>query len=433
MPERFHCFLDLATREGLQGRLVVELFADVVPKTCNNFKQLCTGTGTRKSLCYVGSRVSRVVPGFAFHAGALSGYNLSSRGGTFRDENFDLPHDGAGVLSMVSPGRDKCGSQFSVSFRSTPQLNNVQVVFGKVVAGFDLMNRIEQTPVAASGGGRGGRPVDDLVIARCGLVPADADIDEFAANVPEMSVKEIDEAFEADFAQELAQISTRRERHLVPKGRRQSRLRVSYGDDSDYDDPDDVDQRFRDERRRWRGERNLRRARGEGFGHSARARRQGNDFKLGRGRSRDRSDEKWERGTKIGTVPRRPQRSASPEKWQRGSKLRPAKLEFSLSSSSKPSLVRGRGRKEAYRRPEAPRRGPKEVVARGGVTRQCKGRGFTRSFASARAYDDEAGAIVSRPNENSEEPSVESHTDSRIELHDDYDFEDDDDEEMDYY
>ncbi|KAI4301188.1 hypothetical protein L6164_034492 [Bauhinia variegata] len=164
-------YLDVSIDENPVGRIVIELFADIVPKTAENFRALCTGEkgfgkSTGKPLHYKGTSFHRIIDGFMAQGGDFSKGNgtggESIYGGKFADENFILKHDGPGLLSMANSGANTNGSQFFVIFKSTPHLNGKHVVFGKVVKGMDLVKKIEHE------GTRDGKPIRSVKIVDCG-------------------------------------------------------------------------------------------------------------------------------------------------------------------------------------------------------------------------------------------------------------------------
>ncbi|WP_306365658.1 peptidylprolyl isomerase [Nocardia sp. CC227C] len=163
-------FFDITIGEQPVGRLVMELFADAVPRTAENFRALCTGEkGTSPggaALHYKGCAFHRVIPGFMaqggdFTAGDGTG-GESIYGGKFADENFTRTHTGPGVLSMANSGPGTNGSQFFITFAETPWLDARHVVFGQVTEGLPLLDAIARV------GTDSGATTAPVRIADCG-------------------------------------------------------------------------------------------------------------------------------------------------------------------------------------------------------------------------------------------------------------------------
>ncbi|MCA8963866.1 MAG: peptidylprolyl isomerase [Planctomycetes bacterium] len=163
-------YFDITIGDKAAGRLVFELFADTTPKTAENFRALCTGekgVGKQgKPLHYKGSRFHRIIQEFMCQGGDFTRGNgtggESIYGDKFKDENFQLKHDKKGLLSMANAGPNTNGSQFFITTVLTPWLDGKHCVFGKVVEGMDVLDKMEAC------GSRSGTTSQDVVIADCG-------------------------------------------------------------------------------------------------------------------------------------------------------------------------------------------------------------------------------------------------------------------------
>jgi len=156
-------FFDIQADGVPLGRVTMELFADVVPKTAENFRALCTG---EKGYGYKGSTFHRVIPQFMCQGGDFTNHNgtggKSIYGGKFPDENFQLTHTGPGILSMANSGPNTNGSQFFITTAKTSWLDGKHVVFGRIVDGMDVITQVE------SYGSREGRTSKKIVVADSG-------------------------------------------------------------------------------------------------------------------------------------------------------------------------------------------------------------------------------------------------------------------------
>lgn len=119
------------------GAFDVELFEDRAPATTKNFIDLA------EKGYYDGLTFHRVIESFMIQGGCPQGSGTGGPGYKIKDEfHPELRHDGPGVLSMANAGPDTGGSQFFITLAATPWLDNRHAVFGKVVSGMDVVEKI---------------------------------------------------------------------------------------------------------------------------------------------------------------------------------------------------------------------------------------------------------------------------------------------------
>lgn len=170
-PNNPMCFFDIEIGNKDVGRISFELFADVTPKTAENFRQFCTGEykidGVPRG--YKGCKFHRVVGDFMVQGGDIingDGTGITSiyGGVKFADENFTLRHDAPGLLSMANANaKDTNGCQFFITCAKCDFLDNHNVVFGRVIDGMLVLRKMENVPV-----GPGDKPRMPIIIANCG-------------------------------------------------------------------------------------------------------------------------------------------------------------------------------------------------------------------------------------------------------------------------
>jgi len=162
-------FFDIAIGTSAPKRIIFELFSDVVPRTAENFRCLCTGEKSTdgQKLTYKGSKFHRVIPEFMCQGGDFTRGDgtggVSIYGNKFNDENFNLKHTEPFLLSMANAGKNTNGSQFFITTVLTPWLDGKHVVFGKVHEScHEIVREIEKV------GTRQGKPTKTVVITDCG-------------------------------------------------------------------------------------------------------------------------------------------------------------------------------------------------------------------------------------------------------------------------
>jgi len=161
--KRVNVFLDVEADDELLGRILIELRTDIVPKTSENFRALCTG---EKGFGFEGSTFHRIIPNFMLQGGDFTNHNgtggRSIYGSKFDDENFTLSHTKPGIMSMANSGPNTNGSQFFITTTKTAWLDGKHVVFGTVTDGMDVVKCIEAL------GSASGQPSKQVHIRDCG-------------------------------------------------------------------------------------------------------------------------------------------------------------------------------------------------------------------------------------------------------------------------
>lgn len=163
-------YFDIRIGDEDAGRIIFQLFDDETPITCKNFRYLCgKGLFKKDKPAYQDVSFHRVIKDFMIQGGDITRGDgtggFSIYGEQFDDENFNLTHNQPGMLSMANAGPNTNSSQFFITLKKTPWLDNKHVVFGIIISGFDVVKKIEAVETNESD-----VPLKSVTISRCGLL-----------------------------------------------------------------------------------------------------------------------------------------------------------------------------------------------------------------------------------------------------------------------
>ncbi|CAH0559703.1 unnamed protein product [Brassicogethes aeneus] len=163
-----YCYLDFSEKNGRKiGRVYIQLYSNIVPKTVQNFYEMCSGQN-EFGYTYKNALVYRIKKGHYMETGDIT-YN-NSRGGVsiygkrFREENHELKHSRPGVLSMVRVGKRSNNSKFVITFAPMEILDKKNVVFGSIYKGMKVLKIIQGYARKI------GKPMADIIISDCNVI-----------------------------------------------------------------------------------------------------------------------------------------------------------------------------------------------------------------------------------------------------------------------
>jgi cyclophilin family peptidyl-prolyl cis-trans isomerase len=158
-------YFDIEIAGNPTGKITFELYKNIVPKTAENFRALCTH---EKGFGFRGTIFHRIIPNFMIQGGDFTKFNgtggRSIYGRTFDDENFKIKHTRPGLLSMANSGKNTNGSQFFITTVACPWLDGKHTVFGEVIDGMDIVFQMEKQ------GTQVGNPRKEVKIVSCGEI-----------------------------------------------------------------------------------------------------------------------------------------------------------------------------------------------------------------------------------------------------------------------
>ncbi|KAH3680953.1 hypothetical protein WICMUC_000096 [Wickerhamomyces mucosus] len=198
---RSKVYFDISINNEPRGKVIFELFNDIVPKTVENFRALSTGEQGQNSngipLTFQNSSFHRVIKNFMIQGGDFTNGNgtggESIYGEKFEDENFQLNHDQPFLLSMANAGPNTNGSQFFITTVATPHLNGKHVVFGKLISGKSIIRSIERIETDSND-----KPLVPIIITNSGELPIDYKIDTSTSTIKDDGTGDIYEDVLAD-------------------------------------------------------------------------------------------------------------------------------------------------------------------------------------------------------------------------------------------
>ena len=155
-------YFNIKINNNLIGKLIFKLFNNELPITCQNIINLC------RNKAYNNCKFHRLVKNFCIQGGDITNNNgtggISIYGNNFNDENFKIKHNKKGIISMANKGPNTNNSQFFITFKELPELDDKHVAFGEIIEGYEILDIFNNLNTNNE------NPIDEIIIEDCGLI-----------------------------------------------------------------------------------------------------------------------------------------------------------------------------------------------------------------------------------------------------------------------
>jgi cyclophilin family peptidyl-prolyl cis-trans isomerase len=157
-------FFDIKIGEKSAGKIVFELYKNVVPRTAENFRFLCTN----EEMTFKGTSIHKIIKNFVIGGGEINnnkGNGQCLYGEYFDDENYIYCHCRRGLLTMGNEGKNKNNSKFLITLKYIPWFDGKHVVFGQIIKGIEIIKEIEEIETDDED-----KPLTEIIIENCGEI-----------------------------------------------------------------------------------------------------------------------------------------------------------------------------------------------------------------------------------------------------------------------
>ena len=162
--KKINPYLEIFIGDEYAGKVVFELFDDIVPKTCMNFRYMCSRNFKKGGApIYQTKNINRIEKDTCIYFGKDVKYSIYGK--YFEDENFELKHNQPGIISMNNYGKDKNNSEIMIHLKKRPDLDGKHVVFGIIKDGYEVLEKLCEIELDNTG-----KPYKRCKIVKCGLM-----------------------------------------------------------------------------------------------------------------------------------------------------------------------------------------------------------------------------------------------------------------------